>query len=215
MGIRLVFGSPFATVRRVGTTLEVSMATGQTFRPEKVLFARDAPETPKAWASRRPGLRSGESGDIVVDGQYETTAAGIYAAGDVIGPPRSLPCRWSRLASRSATPSTSSSRTWWTSWPPTACIRSPRSRWSASPRRRRGRRIDYEIGSCPFSANAKAPASPVHEGMVKLVFRRATGCCWACTSSANGGGAHPSGSVRAHQQAPIDYFIHATFNVPT
>ncbi len=130
MGIRLVFGSPFARVRRVGTTLEVSMATGQTFRPEKVLFAMGRTGNTEGLGLEAAGVAISEQGDIVVDGQYETTASGIYAAGDVIGPPRlaSVSMEQARVAICHAFGIEFKDMV--DAWPPTACIRSPRSRWS-------------------------------------------------------------------------------------
>jgi NAD(P) transhydrogenase len=217
MGIRLVFGSPFATVRRVGTTLEVSMATGQTFRPEKVLFAMGRTGNTEGLGLEAAGVAISEQGDIVVDGQYETTASGIYAAGDVIGPPRlaSVSMEQARVAVCHA---------FGIEFKDTVDVLAPHCVYSIpevamvgmTEAQARAAGVDYETGKALFSANAKAKISGFYEGMVKLVFRRADRVLL---------GVHILGESASelihlgqfvlHQQGPIDRFIHATFGVPT
>jgi NAD(P) transhydrogenase len=88
MGIRLVLGAPFAGIGRVEGQLEVTATTGQRFRPEKVLFAMGRAGNIEGLGLAEAGVAVNEQGDIAVDDRFETSAPGVYAAGDVIGPPR-------------------------------------------------------------------------------------------------------------------------------
>ena len=58
-------------------------------------------------ASRSMGVQTDARGRVVVDARYRTTADGIYAAGDVIGPPALRRFRWNRVVWRPAMPSVS------------------------------------------------------------------------------------------------------------
>jgi NAD(P) transhydrogenase len=76
--------------------------------------------------------------------------------------------------------------------------------------------VEYEIGRGLFSANTQARISGFQEGMIKLVFRRADRVLL---------GVHILGEMACelihlgqlvlHKGDQIDYFIHATFAVPT
>jgi NAD(P) transhydrogenase len=194
MGIRLVLGAPFAAVHRVGTTLEVSVTTGQTFRPEKVLFAMGRAGNTEGLGLEAAGVAISESSDIVVDEQYETTASGIYAAGDVIGPPR--------LASVSMEQAVYSI-------PEVAMV-------GMTEAQARAAGVDCETGRALFSANAKAKISGFYEGMVKLVFRRADRVLLGVhILGESASELIHLGQFVLHQKGPIDRFIHATFGVPT
>ena len=118
-----------------------------------------------------------ERGTIVTDGYGRTNVAGIYAIGDVAGPPmlahkaehegvvcveaiKGLEPAPPRQARRSPAA-------------PTATRRSPAS---ASPRRRprqQGREI--KVGRFPFVGNGKAIALGEDQGLVKTIFDAKTG----------------------------------------
>jgi NAD(P) transhydrogenase len=75
------------------------------------------------------GVETDARGRIVVDGTYRTTAEGIYAAGDVIGPPAlaSVSMEQGRVAACHAFGSPSKRP--WIPCLPTASTPSPKSRW--------------------------------------------------------------------------------------
>jgi len=78
------------------------------------------------------------------------------------------------------------------------------------------RGIDYEVGRGRFASNPRANITGAREGLVKLVFRRSDRVLL---------GAHILGDLASelihvglcalHHGDAIDYFIDATFNVPT
>ena len=67
--------------------LTVRLDDGGLLRPEKVLFAAGRRGNTDGLGLEEAGVELDPKGRIVVDGRFETPAAGIYAAGDVIGPP--------------------------------------------------------------------------------------------------------------------------------
>jgi NAD(P) transhydrogenase len=153
----------------------------------------------------------------VVDGHYRTTAEGIYAAGDVIGPPalasvsmeqgRVAACHAFDIPLKDAVDDFAPSGVY--SIPEVAMV-------GLTEEEARTQGIDYAVGRGSFAGNTRAAISGSTDGMVKLVFARADGRLL---------GVHVLGEsatelVHVGQAVlslggTIDYFIHATFNVPT
>src|SRR5262245_6775987 len=173
MGIRLLLGTPFAGLSRVGGQLEVTAATGQRLRAETVLFATGRAGNTGRLGLSEAGVAVNEQGDIAVDARFETTAPGIYAAGDVIGPPRlaSVSMEQARVAVCHAFGIDFKDIV-----DPLAplCVYSiPEAAMvGMTEAQARAAGIDCETGRALFGANAKAKISGFHEGMLNLVFQR-------------------------------------------
>jgi NAD(P) transhydrogenase len=217
MGMRLVLGSRLAGVERVAGRLEVSLANGERFFPEKVLFATGRAGNTEGLELENVGVAVTERGDIRVDERFETTVPGIYAAGDVIGPPRlaSVSMEQARVAVchafdfkfKDMVDGLAPHCVY--SIPEVAMVGMTEAQAQAAG-------IDYETGRARFSANAKAKISGFDEGMIKLVFRRTDRALL---------GVHILGEMASelihlgqhilHEKGTIDRFIHATFAVPT
>lgn len=86
-GMRIVQNAGHATATRTASGLEVTLGTGETLTPEKVIFATGRVGNTDGLQLDAAGVATDERGRIVVDEHYRTTAEGVYAAGDVIGPP--------------------------------------------------------------------------------------------------------------------------------
>src|SRR5207244_7152114 len=67
--------------------VRVELATGEVLQPEKVVFAAGRIGNTDGLGLAEAGVDTDDRGRIVVDEHYRTSAEGIYAAGDVIGPP--------------------------------------------------------------------------------------------------------------------------------
>jgi NAD(P) transhydrogenase len=217
MGMRVALGAARADVRRVDGKLEVVLAGGERIVSEKVLFATGRAGNTEGLGLEEAGVAINQRGDIRVDQWFETTAPGIYAAGDVIGPPRLASvsmeqarvavCRAFGFKFKDAVDGLAPLCIY--SIPEVAVVGMTEVQAAAAG-------IDYEVGRGLFSANAKAKISGFHEGMVKLVFRRDDRTLL---------GVHILGELASelvhlgqfvlHERAPIDRFIHATFAVPT
>jgi NAD(P) transhydrogenase len=217
MGMRLVLGGGRAAVARDEKGLIVTLAGGEEIRPDKVLFASGRAGNTEGLGLEEAGVQIDDRNRVVVDNRFRTTAEGIYAAGDVIGPPglASVSMEQGRVAACYALgipfKETVDPR------PPFGVYSIPEAAMvGLTEESAAGEGIDYEVGRGWFTNNSRAIIAGATDGLVKLVFRR---------DDKKLLGVHVLGDLAAelvHQgQAAlnyggtIDYFIHSTFNVPT
>jgi len=85
-GMRVLCGTGVTTIRRSQTGLEIQLTSGELLRPEVMLFAGGRSVRTGDLGLEAAGVATTPRGWISVDDTYRTTAPGIYAAGDVIGP---------------------------------------------------------------------------------------------------------------------------------
>jgi NAD(P) transhydrogenase len=216
-GIRLVLGHGVPNVRRQDGSLTVTLDDGAILRPEKVLFASGRAGNTEGLGLAEAGIEADARGHIVVDDRYQTTAQGVYAAGDVIGPPAlaSVSMEQGRVAichafnipfKETVDP-----------LPPFGVYSIPEVAMVGMTEQAATKEgIEYEIGRAWFADNARARIAGSTEGLVKLVFRRDDRVLL---------GAHVMGDVASelihvpqaviHANGTVDRFIHTTFNVPT
>ena len=217
MGIRLVLGRGVATIGRQEGELAVTLADGEIVRPQKVLFAAGRAGNTEELGLAEAGVEVDERGRIVVDDQYRTSAEGIYAAGDVIGPPalasvsmeqgRVAICRAFRIPFKETVDPLPPFGVY--SIPEVGMVGMTEEAAAAAG-------IEYEVGRGWFAKNARARIAGTTDGLVKLVFRRQDRKLL---------GVHVMGDVASelvhigqavmHSGGAIDRFIHTTFNVPT
>ena len=217
VGMRLALGSGVGTVARVGGELRVTLAGGERLHPEKVLFAAGRVGTTEGLGLQEAGVKTDARGRIVVDETYRTTAEGVWAAGDVIGPPAlaSVSMEQGRVAAthafgidfkQSLDP-----------LPPYGVYSIPEAAMvGMTEQAARAAGIDCEVGRGWFAHSPRAQIAGATEGLIKLVFRR---------DNRRLLGVHIVGEIAAeliHQGQgaigagePIDTFIDRTFNLPT
>jgi NAD(P) transhydrogenase len=217
MGMRLALGSGVGTVARVGGQLRVTLADGERLHPEKVLFAAGRAGTTEGLGLQDAGVKTDARGRIVVDHTYRTTAEGIWAAGDVIGPPAlaSVSMEQGRVAATHAF-----GIDFKQTLDPLApygvyCI--PEAAMvGMTEQAAKAAGIDCEVGRGWFAHSPRAQIAGSTEGLIKLVFRR---------DDRRLLGVHIVGEIATeliHQGQgaiaagePIDTFIDRTFNLPT
>lgn len=85
-GIRIFFGSLAESVAAKGDGLEVKLSTGEQLFPDTVLFAAGRVANTEGLGLESAGVDMDSRGRIAVDGNFRTSAEGIYAAGDLLGP---------------------------------------------------------------------------------------------------------------------------------
>lgn len=215
MDIRL--GVRIADVRRDGAGLVIALDDGTELRSEKLVFASGRSGNTEGLGLDEVGVAVDGRGRIVVDERYRTTAAGIYAAGDVIGPPalasaamdqgRIAVCDAFGLPGIDAVDPAVPTGVY--SIPEVAGV-------GLTEQEAQGRGIAYAVGRGRFSANARGNISGATEGLVKLIFRRDDRVLL---------GAHVLGEIASelihvgqaalHHGDTIAYFLDTTFNVPT
>jgi NAD(P) transhydrogenase len=208
------------TFRSFGMTAEglrVELRDGTVLRPEKLLFAAGRAGNTENLGLEDAGVATDDRGRVVVDERYQTNVPGIYAAGDVIGPPAlaSVSMEQGRVAAcfafdipfkKTVDPLAPFGVY---SIPEVAMVGHTTESAAAAG-------LDCESGRSLFEANARAAIQGSTDGMIKLVFTRDEGRLV---------GVHvlgESATELVHQgQAVIslggtvDWFIHSTFNVPT
>jgi NAD(P) transhydrogenase len=216
-GMRLHLGRGRAAVARDGRGLAVTLPGGEVLRPDKVLMAAGRAGDTDGLGLEAAGVAVDGRNQVVVDSRMQTTAPGVYAAGDVIGPPvlASVSMEQGRVAACYA---------FGIPFKETVDPLAPYGVYSIPEAAMVGlteeaaaeQGIDHEVGRAWFAANARATIAGATDGLVKLVFAR---------DDRRLLGVHVLGDMAAelvhlgqaalHFGATIDYFIHTTFNVPT
>ena len=217
LGMRVLLGTPLESIERIDGHLRVTLADGQQIAPERVLFAAGRISNTEGLGLEAAGVEVDARGRIRVDRDYLTTAPGIYAAGDVIGPPalasvsmeqgRVAVCHAFGISFKDVVDPVAPVGVY--AVPEVAMV-------GLSEEAAIARGIDHEVGRGWFHRNTRARIAGVTDGLIKLVFRRADRVLL---------GVHILGDIASElihlgqvvvsQGGKIDYFIHATFNVPT
>ena len=217
MGMRVLLEAGQASVARDAGGLRVTLASGETLCPEKILFAAGRAGNTETLGLARAGIKTDERGRVLVDERFRTTAEGVYAAGDVIGPPAlaSVSMEQGRVAACHAfgipfKQTVDPLPTFGVySIPEVAMVGLTEEAAAA-------RGIDYEVGRAWFAHNTRATIAGATDGVLKLVFRRDDRSLLGVHIL--GGSAAElihQGQAVLHFGGTIDYFIHTTFNVPT
>jgi NAD(P) transhydrogenase len=85
-GIATRLGATVDHVTAHDGSLEVALSTGERVRPDTLLFAAGRRPYTEDLGLEAAGVHVESSGRIVVDEHLRTSAEGVYAAGDVLGP---------------------------------------------------------------------------------------------------------------------------------
>lgn len=86
-GVEIVMEAGHAGVERTADGLEVALPDGRRFAASRVIFAGGRVGNTEGLGLESAGVEVDERGRVVVDSRFRTTAPGVWAAGDVIGPP--------------------------------------------------------------------------------------------------------------------------------
>lgn len=215
-GVRLVLGVT-GTVQRGNGQLEVRLSNGETLQPDVVLFAAGRVGNTEELGLAGAGVECDERGRIIVDDEYQTSVGGIYAAGDVIGPPAlaSVSTEQGRVAichafgipfKETVDP-----------LPPYGVYSIPEvGMVGLTEESARESGVDYEVGRSWFTDNPRSAIAGTQQGFIKLVLdrgdRRLLGAHIVGEDATEL--IHQPQSV-IHNGGTIDYFIDSTFNVPT
>jgi len=215
-GARIMLESAVESVGRDDDGLVV-VVSGETLRPDVVLHALGRTGNVEGLGLEAVGVEADRRGRITVDASFRTTAPGIYAAGDITGPPglasvameqaRVAMCRAFGIPFKEALDDTL----------PTGIYTLPEvAMVGLTEEAARAESDDVGTGRTLFSGNARARISGSTEGMLKLVFRM---------SDRRLLGAHILGEEATelihiaqavlHRGGAIDEFIDTTFNFPT
>ena len=206
-----------ADVTRDSSGLRVETSAGTVVRPQKVIFAAGRMGNTEELGLSAAGVGTDARGRITVDDQFQTTVPGIYAAGDVIGPPAlaSASMEQGRVAACYALgipfKETVDPLTPFGVYSIPECAMVGVTEDAAA-----SQGIDYVTGVSKFSDNSRAAISGITEGILKLVVRsddrKVLGVHIVGESATE---LVHQGQAVLHFGGTVDYFIHATFDVPT
>ena len=215
-GLKVILGQMGAVERTEGS-LKVSLDDGVVLETDVVLFAAGRVGNTEELGLDRVGVKTDERGRILVDEHYETSVPGIYAAGDVIGPPAlaSVSTEQGRVAACHAFD---------IPFKETVDPLAPYGVYSIPEVGMVGMTedaaaeagIEYEVGRAWFKDNPRSAIAGTSQGLIKLVLDRKDKRLL---------GAHVVGDEAAelihipqaviHAGGTIDRFIDSTYNVPT
>jgi NAD(P) transhydrogenase len=169
-GVRLVLGAGAECVARVDGRLSVTLSSGAVLTPDAVLFAAGRTPNTEGLGLAEAGVELDARGRIVVDRYYRTTAAGVYAAGDVVGPAlastamqqgRAAACHACGLVVGVAVDQTASAAVY--GLPELAGVGATEEQLQAAG-------IPYVVGRCDLATTPRG-AIAGHGGVLKLIFR--------------------------------------------
>jgi NAD(P) transhydrogenase len=217
VGINVVLATGLVDVARDGAGLALKISDQDVVRPDKLLFAAGRVGNTDDLGLAELGIATDERGRIVVDDRYRTGVPGVYAAGDVVGPPalasvsmeqaRVAACDAFGIAFKQAVDPIAPVGVY--SIPEAAGVGLTQQEAAAQG-------IDYEIGVAHFAHNSRAIISGTIDGFVKLVFRRKErGLLGVHILGESATELVHHGQAVLHLGGSIDCFIQAVYNVPT
>jgi NAD(P) transhydrogenase len=204
-------------VTREESTIRVEVSPGKPIESEMIIYAAGRVGNTEELGLDEAGVATDDRGRILVDDHYQTSVPGIYAAGDVIGPPAlaSVSMEQGRVAACYATgipfKQTVDPLIPFGVYTIPECAMVGLTEEEA---RRRG--VDYETGISRFVDNSRAAIAGSTEGIVKLLVRRDDRQLIGVHIIGDGATEliH-HGQAVMHFGGTVDYFIHSTFDVPT
>jgi NAD(P) transhydrogenase len=217
MGVDVRLATTVSGVVRRADELEVTLSDGALVRADRILLATGRAGRTAGLGLEEAGVAVDAKGRVVVDDSYRTTAPGVFAAGDVIGPPglASVSMEQGRMAASHAFGTQYRHAT--VSAPAIGVYSIPEVGMAGvTEEQARDRGLDYAVGRAAFTANTRATIAGATDGLVKLIFergdRRLLGVHILGETAAEM--VHVGQAVLQHG-GTIDYFVHNAFNVPT
>jgi NAD(P) transhydrogenase len=217
MGMDVRLATTVSGVVRRADGLEVTLSDGAVVRVDRILLATGRAGRTAGLGLEAAGVAVDAKGRVVVDDSYRTTAPGVFAAGDVIGPPglASVSMEQGRMAASHAFGTQYRHAT--VSAPAIGVYSIPEVGMAGvTEEQARDRGLDYAVGRASFTGNTRATIAGATDGLVKLIFdrgdRRLLGVHILGETAAEM--VHVGQAVLQHGGS-IDYFVHNAFNVPT
>jgi NAD(P) transhydrogenase len=217
LGMRILPETGVTRVGRDAGGLVVETSRGEHLRPEKVIFAAGRTGDTDDLGLKEAGVALDERGRVLVDDHYETSVPGVFAAGDVIGPPAlaSVSMEQGRVAACYAMhipfKQTVDPLTPFGVYTIPECAMVGLTEESAAERG-----IDSVAGVAWFENNSRAAIAGSTDGVLKVLVDRGDRRLLGVHMIGEGATEliH-HGQAVIHFGGTIDYFIHSTFDVPT
>ncbi|HEY8018435.1 MAG TPA: Si-specific NAD(P)(+) transhydrogenase [Actinomycetota bacterium] len=217
LGVTFHLGERAEIVERRGGRLSCTMPSGPAIDADKVLVTAGRVGNTADLGLEALGVEMDERGRIVVDAAFRSAVPGLYAAGDVIGSPAlaSASMEQARVAVCHAFGFPYKQEV--SSLIPNGVYTIPEvSTVGVSEAEAEGRGIDAVVGRASFGDNARGAIIGDRDGMLKLVFDRATrrliGC--HCVGERASELVHVGQAVMT-LDGTVETFIEMVFNYPS
>ena len=216
-GMRVCSQTDVIAVTPASAGVRVELSTGESVGAETVIFAAGRTGNTDELGLKEAGVATDERGRVLVDDHFETSVPGIYAAGDVIGPPAlaSVSMEQGRVAACYAMSipfkQTVDPLTPFGVYSIPECAMVGLTEEQATERG-----IPYAVGVARFKDNSRAAIAGATDGALKIVVRRDDRRVLGIHIIGEGATelVH-QGQAVIHFGGTLDYFIHSTFDVPT
>ncbi len=160
-----------AAVQKDGATITFTVGgKAETLKVEKVLIATGRAPNTEGIGLEAAGVKLSDKGFIQVSPTMQTTAAGIYAIGDVAGPPL-LAHKGSRegIVAAEAIAGKTPHPIDYTGVPGATYCHPEVASVGLTEERCKEQKLDYAVGRFPFSANGRARTAGETDGLVKII----------------------------------------------
>ena len=218
IGMEVILGDQIAVYGKQETRgVRLTLKSGRVLEADRVLVAAGRLGNTRGMGLEEIGVKLDERGLVVVDGSFQTTVPGVYAAGDVIGFPAlaSTSMEQGRVAMVHAF--NLKYKTQVAPMFPYGIYTVPEvSMVGMTEAEAREKGIDIEVGRASYRDNARGQIINDPDGMLKLVFEAPTRKLL---------GVHVigeratelvhTGQAVLNLGGTIDYFIEVVFNYPT
>jgi NAD(P) transhydrogenase len=197
----------------------LNLDSGKRIKSDIFLWANGRSGNTEGLGLENVNMARGKRGLISVDEHFETSVKGIYAVGDIIGPPSLASAAYvqGRYAAAALIGDTNVEPI---GTIPTGIYTSPEiSSVGPTERELTERKVPYEVGQALFRSIARAQITGSTVGMLKILFHRETLEILAvhCFGSNASEIVHIGQAImaQAYPGNTLRYFMNATFNYPT
>ncbi|MGB0410075.1 MAG: Si-specific NAD(P)(+) transhydrogenase [Pikeienuella sp.] len=216
-GVDLRFGAQVDKIERTAKGCLVHLVGGRTVRSDMVLYAAGRMGATAKLNLERCGIDADHRGRVAVDPvTFQTAAAHIYAAGDVIGFPSlaSTSMEQGRIAACHAFAAKGQKPP---EYFPYGIYSVPEiSTVGMTEAEVIERKIPYEIGIARFRETSRGHIMGLNTGLLKLIFSQKTNRLLGCHIVGEGATELVHiGQAVINLKGGLDYFIENTFNYPT
>lgn len=209
-------GEAVAGIEKLADRVHITLASGKRVVVERVLCAAGRAPATDTLSLQSIGLTTDTQGHLAVDANYQTVAAGVYAAGDVIG----FPSLASTSAEQGRVAACHAFNIAVTSVPahfPFGIYTIPEiSMVGATEQALTAAKIPYEVGRAHYREIARAQIIGDVTGLLKLLFHRETREILGVHIIGEGATELVHiGQAAISLNATLDYFLNTVFNYPT
>ena len=217
-GATIRHGEEYARVQGSDDGVTVELRSGKRIRADALLWCNGRTGNAQDMGLEALGIHPNGRGHVAVDAHYRTAVPGVYAAGDLIGPPSLASAAYDQgraaVAHMRGAPHdvVSEVPTGIYTIPGISCIGRTERELTAA-------RVPYEVGQAFFRDLARAQITGERTGMLKILFHRETLAllgihCFGYQASEI---IHIGQAIMRQPGAGnrLDYFLDTTFNYPT